>query len=168
MGGLVLVVQAVDRRFGHVRRKHDPAARHGMPAHVTLAYPFADPETLDAAGRDKLRAIFAEQPPLDLSFGVMGRFPGVLWLAPEPGAALAALTARIAEAFPEHPPYEGAFETVTPHVTLAHGQEAALDRLQARLADRLRSPVTARSDAATLFATRAGRWMPMERFPLGR
>ena len=39
--GLVLALPGLDpalRRW----RKHDPAARAGMPAHVTLIYPFMD------------------------------------------------------------------------------------------------------------------------------
>jgi hypothetical protein len=44
----------------------------------------------------------------------------VLYLAPEDPAPLNALTEAVAHAFPEHPPYEVAFEEVVPHLTVGH------------------------------------------------
>lgn len=167
MSGLVLVAQAVDGRFGRLRRRHDPAARQGMPAHVTLVFPFAEPQALSAEDRVRLATVFAGAAPLALTFAATGRFPGVLWLAPEPATAIVDLVMRLAEAFPDHPPYGGAFGTVVPHLTLAQGDEALLDRLEARIAGRLRQPIVAPVAAAVLFATRADRWTPVERFALG-
>lgn len=136
-----------------------------MPAHVTLVFPFAEPEDLSAHDRERLAGLFAAVPPLELSFGAIGRFPGVLWLSPEPAASVLALIEALATAFPDHRPYGGAFETAVPHLTVAQGEEAVLDRLEARLAPRLREPIVERVGAAVLFATRAGRWIPVERFP---
>jgi 2'-5' RNA ligase len=157
----------VDERFGRLRRRHDPAARQGMPAHITLVFPFAEPQALSPEDRRRLAAVFAGAAPLELTFAATGRFAGVLWLAPEPVAAIVDLVMRLAEAFPAYPPYGGTFGTVVPHLTLAQGDEALLSRLERRIAGRLRQPIVAPVQAAVLFATRADRWLPVERFALG-
>ena len=49
----------------------------------------------------------------------VGRWPDVVYLAPEPDAPFRRLTAALASAFPDYPPYEGAHEEVIPHLTVA-------------------------------------------------
>lgn len=53
----------------------------------------------------------------------VGRFPGVLCLAPDPAEPFIALTRAIEACWPQHPSYEGAFDDVVPHVTVVKGQE---------------------------------------------
>ena len=46
-------------------------------------------------------------------------FPdGIIHLVPEPDEPFRKLTARLAAEFPEHPPYEGRYGDVAPHLTL--------------------------------------------------
>ena len=49
-----------------------------------------------------------------------------MYLAPDPAAPFSALTDGIFRAFPDYPPFEGKFDTVVPHVTVAHGDEPLL------------------------------------------
>jgi hypothetical protein len=44
----------------------------------------------------------------------------VLWLAPDDPAPFRELTDRVYAAFPEHPPFAGAFADVVPHLTVGH------------------------------------------------
>ena len=64
-----------------------------------------------------------------MRFERTGRFPGVVWLAPEPAEPFIALTELLAAAFPDHPPYEGAHDEIVPHLTLGLGTESVLGRL---------------------------------------
>ena len=61
-----------------------------------------------------------------------------------------ALTDGIFRAFPDYPPFEGKFDTVVPHVTVAHGDEP--------LAVRTRSGVAHRAAAAPACRRAAPNW----------
>ena len=147
--------------------RHDPGATAGVPAHVTLLFPFLPSEDLTPVVRNRLARIAATGRPFDVRFERTGRFPGVLWLAPEPPAPFVELTERIAAAFPDHPPYEGAHADIIPHLSVALAQEAALDRLEGKVAawagfsDRVRG-------FEVLAESGTGRWHPRWRIPLGR
>ena len=67
----------------------------------------------------------------------VGRFPGVVYLGPEPRSEVDELVARLAAAFPETPPYGGAFGPApVPHLTVAtSADEGVLDEIERRLRD---------------------------------
>ncbi|THD82629.1 MAG: 2'-5' RNA ligase family protein [Phenylobacterium sp.] len=164
--GLVLLAPDLEPRIGDLRALHDPAARQGMPAHVTVLYPFMDPVDFGPTPRGRLADAVRGFPAFDLSFSRVGRFPEVLWIAPEPAEAILALVAAIVGAFPEFPPYGGQFETVIPHVTVAHGDGLDLGALEPELRRRLADPVIQRVDAVSLFTTVRRRWREVDRFLL--
>jgi hypothetical protein len=60
--------------------------------------------------RRALAEIAGSVEPFDARFGAVGRFPGIVYLVPEPGGRFTTLTDTIAARFPEYQPYEGAFE----------------------------------------------------------
>lgn len=146
-------------------RRHDPAARLGMPPHVTLIHPFRDSRRIDAEARARLTAALAPFGPLEMVFDRLGDFEGGVWLEPAEPGPIASLIARLAEAFPEHPPYGGAFDTVIPHLTLARAPERVLARVRAEAG--AAPPLRARADAVDLFGRFDPGWVPLERFALG-
>jgi 2'-5' RNA ligase len=89
---------------------------HGVPPHVTLLIPA--PPDMEAA-----EAALAEFSPFDVTFRRLDRFPGTLWLAPEPTEPFVAMIKALARQFPDNLPYEGMFEIVTPHLTVAQGDD---------------------------------------------
>jgi 2'-5' RNA ligase len=113
---------------------------HGVPPHVTLLIP-APPDVDGAA------AALAEFPPFDVTFARLGRFPGTLWLAPEPAEPFVAMTEALMRQFPEHAPYDGMFEAITPHLTVAQGDD--LSDADAALASGL--PLHSRASSIVLF-----------------
>jgi 2'-5' RNA ligase len=164
--GLVILVPALEPAVADLRAQHDPAARQGMPAHITLLYPFMDPVKLGPTPRSRLAAVIRGFPAFDLSFSRIGRFPEVLWIAPEPDEPLLALVRAIAVAFPDYPPYGGQFETVIPHVTVAHGDGLDLGALEPEVRGRLATPFVQRVDGASLFTTVRRKWREVDRFLL--
>jgi 2'-5' RNA ligase len=121
---------------------------HGVPPHITLLIPA--PPDLDAA-----QAALAEFGPFDVTFSGFGRFPETLWLAPDPAAPFVAMTEALIEAFPSHAPYGGVFEGITPHLTVAQGDElvAAERDITAAL------PLSSRASSVILFEqVAADRW----------
>jgi 2'-5' RNA ligase len=163
---VVITVPEAEPVVGDWRRRHTYDAPLGMPAHVTVLFPFVPFEQAgDAAGR--VAELMAAKPAFDLVFRRTARFPEVLYLDPEPARPFLALTAAIAGEWPEHPPYEGAHETVIPHLTVAESDDSALlDRIAAEVEPRL--PLEKRVTEASLFVeSDTGRWHEHSRFPLG-
>jgi hypothetical protein len=135
-----------------------------MEPHVTVLYPFVPASAIDDALIGALREVLARVPAFDLALATVRRFPGVLYLAPEPAAPFVAMTEACARRWPQHPPYEGAFPDVIPHLTLAEGPEPP--GLAERAAGLL--PIRARAEAAWLMAPSAGGgWERRAPLPLG-
>lgn len=153
------------------RRELDVAASWGVPAHVTVLYPFVPPAQLDDDVVARLRAVVAAAPAFDCTFGRCAWFgDDVLWLAPEPDRVFRALTGAVAAEFPDHPPYDGAFDDVVPHLTVGELRAGSAARLREAEADvTAQLPVFARIDHALLIAgTEApDSWRTVATLPLG-
>lgn len=154
---LVAVVPAVVPVVDVHRLRHDPMATRGVPAHVTILYPFRPVVDGPAAGRiDDICRGFA---PFHTTFATVDRFPGgVVWLRPEPDDTFIALTRAFVDAFPDCPPDGGEFAEIIPHLTVGSGLDAtAAELLQETLASRL--PVSATVERLTLLGEDdAGIW----------
>lgn len=159
----MLALPALDRPLRRWR-KFDPAARAGMPAHLTLVFPFMDSRGVDEAVRVRLRDALAPFGPIEMVFDRLGAFPGGVWLEPADSAPPLRLIQALAAAFPEHPPYGGAFERLIPHATIAQGPPELVARIQRDAPRRL--PLVARAEAVSLFARFDDGWVPIERFAL--
>jgi 2'-5' RNA ligase len=164
--GLVIRVPESEALVSRWRTEHDPSARDGMPAHVTVLFPFKPFEQITAADRAALAALFAAHEPFDLTFSEIGRFPDTLWLKPEPDAPFRALTRAVERAFPDYPIYSGAFDDVIPHLTVAQGSAAVLDEIEGALRRAFR-PFRSRATTVTLFA-KTGGWTAQGEFALGQ
>jgi 2'-5' RNA ligase len=162
----VVVRLPIPMALERVRRRGDPVAGVGIPAHVTILYPFVDPRELDADIRRELAAIAARHQPFRVRFERVRRWPSVVYLAPEPARPFARLTADLVAAFPHHPPYGGAFDEVVPHLTIAESAEAPLDEIAAEAAASLpfERPVTR---LEVLVEDGTGRWRSRWRLRLG-
>ena len=164
--GLVLLVPALEPKIDDLRARHDPAARQGMPAHITVLYPFMDPVKIGPTQRNRLAEVIRGFQPFDLTFQRIGRFPEALWIQPDPTEAIIAMVQAIVAAFPDYPPYRGQFETVIPHVTVGLGDSFELAAVEPELRRRLADPVRQRVEAVALFTTVRRKWREVDRFLL--
>jgi 2'-5' RNA ligase len=156
----IRVPAAIER----LRRANDRAARLGVPAHITILYPFVAVADLTPAVREDLTRIAGEFRAFKVSFPSAARWPGVVYLEPRPSWPFAALIDRVAASFPEHPPYAGTIAEVIPHLTVVESHEAALDEV--RSAARSALPFEATADALEVLAEGAdGRWRRRWRLP---
>ncbi len=169
---LVILVPEADPLVAAYRLRHDPSAAQGMPAHITLLYPFLPPAAIDDPVLAALRALFAAFPAFPYALSAVRAFPDLLYLAPEPDAPFRALIAALAARFPQTPPYGGSIplEEIVPHLTVAHTPDpeklAALRaRFTAQAAPRL--PLALRANEVWLMDNREGRWAQRQAFPLG-
>jgi 2'-5' RNA ligase len=161
---VVIEVPAAEPVVSRWRAKFDASVSLGLPAHLTVLAPFLPQERLDNGVLDRLEQICASVPAQDVCFGHTARFPGVLYLEPEPDDTLRALTTAIARQWPEAPPYGGRFADVVPHLTVALGAfdspfEAVEEAVQPEL------PIRARLDDACVYVYDGERWRHRARLP---
>jgi 2'-5' RNA ligase len=165
---LVPEAEGLPRSF---RDRYDPSAKDGMPAHITLLYPFKSPEEIDGKVLDNLRHCFSNFMPFEYRLITIKRFPGeVLYLAPEPEEPFRQLTLAIWGCYPETPPYRGRYLTVIPHLTVAdHMGEQGLGAVAREFeqATQGRLPIEAKAAEVALMDSRSGRWEINTTFRLG-
>lgn len=163
---LSVLVPTVDPLVREWRARYDTSARHGGTAHLTVLFPFLHRSRTDHGARTALGRIFAGHAPFELCFARCARFPGVLYLVPEPDEPLRALTKAVVARWPEQQPYGGVLGDPDPHLTVANtGTPAEHDMVEADLTDRL--PVTARVSEVGLVVHDGARWREWLSFPLG-
>jgi 2'-5' RNA ligase len=99
--------------------RYSPHLLTVSPAHITLIYPFVPVDELEAACQT-LRAIGREIAPFEITMRGYEQFPLVTFMAPANPAPILAVFHRILAAFPDYPPYRGAFgNALHPHMTVA-------------------------------------------------
>ncbi|MCH6170654.1 2'-5' RNA ligase family protein [Pseudonocardia alaniniphila] len=166
---VIVPVPEAEPVVGAFRASLDRSAGWGVPAHVTVIYPFLAPDRLGPDELRRLRDAVRSVPRFEVSFTEVRWFADtVVWLAPHPAEGFRALIDAVWSAFPECPPYRGAFGTPVPHLTI--GDDAALDTLSAAGdAVSRRLPVTASVHVAHLFQGSAapGAWRSVAELPLG-
>ena len=125
---LVVLVSEAEAAVSGVRARFDPSARLGVPAHVTLLFPFMPLSAVSEPVLASLQALFAGFASFTARFAAVRRWPNEAYLAPEPEAPFVALTRGIAARFPEYQPYEGRHTEIVPHLTIAQGSITAAER----------------------------------------
>ena len=165
---LIVRVPAAEAHVAHWRERFDPAARLGVPAHITLLFPFMSPELITADVLERISSFAASMQSFAFHLRAIGHFPGVLYLTPEPTAPFVTLTKGLVDLFPEFPPYEGQHDDVIPHLTVAHTDEVELLQVEAAVANSIRTaPIEAACEKIDLIENSTGMWKPMHAFALG-
>ena len=166
---LVILIPEVEVLVESFRNRYDPSAALGVPAHVTVLYPFKPPRELTAEVIQSLERLFAKFPGFDASFRELGRFSGVLYLSPMPDEKFRRLTEIVTERFPETLPYGGQFHDLVPHLTVAHVSDPEqLDEIAADFerAARAHVPIQAKVREIALLDNESGLWQVRWRFAL--
>jgi 2'-5' RNA ligase len=168
---LAVLVPEAEALVASDRAIYDPSAARGMPAHITLLYPFVAPDSIDDGVLHRLRSCFVGFARFDFALTMTRRFPDrTLYLAIEPEEPFRLLTLAIWQAFPEHPPYGGRYPTIVPHLTIADRQQPSrLDEIDREFdkASQGKLPIRAHAAEVTLLDTESGRWQRRDLFSLG-
>ena len=165
---LIVEIPEAEPAVGQLRDRLDPNARLGVPAHITVIYPFAPAEAIDTAARQRLADLFGSIFSFGFRLDQVGWFgQDVLWLGPADPAPFRVLTERVVAAFPAYPPFEGRFSEVVVHLTVGQGGPVGELR-SAEEAVRPRLPIDGTVRAVTLLTSEAdGRWRRRATFSLG-
>ncbi len=163
---IVIPVPEADPVVDRWRRRFDPGAVAGIPAHITLIVPWLARDRVDDEKLAELRHEMGATKAFDFSLTQVRWFDRrVLWLAPDPAEPFVALTARIAGRFAT-PPWGGTFETVVPHLTVARVTDREdLTPVAANVTAAL--PVRCRAEEAWVMVGDGHRWQVHSRASLG-
>jgi 2'-5' RNA ligase len=130
-GGLIVPVPEAEATLRPSNGEYLPVWSDGMPAHVTLLFPFFRLDQLDADSLATLKTMFAAAPSIRATFSEVGHFPEVVYLAPEPRDWFVRLTEALSARFGLLP-YGGIHSSIVPHLTVANRVLDAAE--QARIA----------------------------------
>jgi 2'-5' RNA ligase len=127
---LLIKVPTAEPAVAPYRSRLDWSAPLGVPAHITVLYPFLPPADIGAEVLASLSRLFASARRFSFVLYRTGWFgEQVLWLGPEEEGPFRALTQTAFAAFPSCPPYGGQFADVVPHLTV--GDTGPLSELHA-------------------------------------
>jgi 2'-5' RNA ligase len=162
---IIVPVGAIDvlqeRRLQEV-----PRGERGMPAHVTVLYPFLEPSAVDARVVERLRSVFGAFGTIEATFATVARFGPIVYLEPEPGDSFSALTRAVWSVWPQCPPYEGRYPEPIPHATIARvDADGDRLRLESELVGHL--PIRERLSRVELYASGDAGWQRLHEFTLG-
>jgi hypothetical protein len=166
---IVIKVPEVESVVGTHRRALDPSEEWGMPAHVTLLYPFLPPSDIDADVFTRLETIVCRHQQFSVEFFRAAWFDDeVLWLSPEPDLSFRRLTSDLFAAFPETPPYGGSITYPTPHLTVADGAGIHLMKMVESIVT-AKLPIKAEFDSVSVMvgSRERGSWKEIAGIPLG-
>lgn len=165
---VIVTVPSAEHAVGQYRAQFDSAAALGVPAHVTVLFPFVPPHAIDAQAIEMLATAIASVPRFHATFETTGWFgTKVLWVEPQPADRFQALTTAVANAFPAHLPYAGEHDEVIPHLTVGHGADE--ERLRHAEKQVLRHlPIRLTVTTATLWCgtDAPGSWQQVASLPL--
>jgi 2'-5' RNA ligase len=164
---LIVRVPSAEPAVGPWRARFDPSAVLGVPAHVTILFPFVALEEIDDAVKAAVRETVGQVQRFEVVFYRLERRPDVVWLLPEPDDRFRQLTAEVWSRFPQHPPYEGRFDGVIPHLTIAdHDLDALPTGFETAISRSL--PICHLTSEVELIGFSGLRWESVAGFPLAR
>ena len=151
-----------------LRERYDPTAAAGVPAHVTVLFPFISPDLITDSDLARTIETFQRFRPFEFRLEQVGRFPESLYLAPEPDEPFILLTEAIAREFPEYPPYGGKFTKIVPHLTVANRSAELSTIAETELSEIMKElgPIHAVCNVVELYENSSGHWRWAQSFPL--
>jgi 2'-5' RNA ligase len=166
----IIHVPEAGRCVQALRERFDPSAIRGVPPHVTVLAPFMPPERVTRTVLEQSQAALNEVPAFAFSLSKVGRFPTTAYLAPEPNAPFIALTQSLVRKFPEYPPFSGEFDSIVPHLTVAHGSASAAETVAVELVATMKAhgPIVSYCASVVLLENSSGIWKRLHTFSLPR
>jgi 2'-5' RNA ligase len=166
---LTIMVPEAEAFVRSFRAGYDSLNGFDVPAHITINHPFCPKKEAEPQLEAILVDLFSAMPAFQFALTEVRRFAETLYLAPEPDANFRALINAVTERFPESPPYEGQYEDVVPHLTVAYledGQaiEAMALALEAAAAEVL--PIAGEVKEVLLIEKIGGVWHERRGFQL--
>ncbi|AJC19846.1 2'-5' RNA ligase family protein [Pandoraea pulmonicola] len=159
----VVKVPEAEPMVADLRQQYDPSTRVGVPAHITVLYPFMAPEHITPSVLSQAHRVFSSIPAFSFRLDAVGCFDKrVVFLRPAVPDPFVALTTAIAGEFPDYPPFGGRHSEIVPHLTVSVEPDV-VDPVSSALHRRLQGAVgiESRCTHITLLENSSGRWVEM-------
>jgi 2'-5' RNA ligase len=152
---LIVEVPEAEAAVRDIRLQYDWSAARGVPAHITVLFPFADSSDVE---EQALAELFQAHPSFDFVLDRIERWDdGIVWLHPEPSRPFEQLTVAVWRRWPKYPPYEGSIDVVIPHLTIS----------ETPIEVDIELPIGSRASEVTLIEESTdGNWRTCRAFPL--
>lgn len=169
---LVVVMREAEGILAPWRRRHlSSTVERGIPAHVTILFPFVAARDLDSGLVARIRELYDSIAPFRCELTSIGSFPGYAWLGPEPVDRFLDLMEIAFRAFPDLPPYGEADLDPIPHCTVGAADEPErLAEIVAEVRDGLgpELPISCNVEEVTILEELEDEtWRERESVPLG-
>lgn len=164
---MVLVVPPAEPVLTAVKQRYPEAVREGVPAHVSLLYPFLPADEIYDGVLNALSEIVATTEPLTVFFGECYRKDEFVALRPDPISGVRALGDAVQRRWPHLVPYAGRFGEPEPHVTVALHTTAERAFVVADEIVPPHLPIEARLSDVWLVVYTGDRWTVRRKFALG-
>jgi 2'-5' RNA ligase len=167
--GLIIEVPEAEPAVSELRWRMDGNARLGIPAHITVLFPFMPAASIDDAVLRRLAGVFTAARAFEHRLVRTNWFDeDVLWLAPEDEVPFRALTESVHREFPDYPPFGGLYDDVVPHLTIADRCPLEQMRSAEHLVEK-HLPISCIATAVSLVVQRdaSGEWTRATSFALG-
>jgi 2'-5' RNA ligase len=115
---IIIPVPEVEAIVGPLRLEYDGTAGLGVPAHITVLYPFCPPQSVGTE-IETLREACRSIEMFPFSFTEVRRFPSTVYLHPDKSEVFVQITKTLARLWPQCKPYGGIHDEVIPHLTVA-------------------------------------------------
>ena len=165
---IILPVQEVELLVSDFRRRYDPLASVGVPAHITINYPFTPHINRPKKAGADLLVLISEFSQFYYNLTEIRTFDQVVYLFPEPTEPFISLIKAIFTRFPDSPPYKGEFTQPIPHLTVAQVEKDEILQVKEELTKRLGSllPLPAKARELWLIDNSEKIWKRRQVFPL--
>jgi 2'-5' RNA ligase len=159
----IVHVSEAEQLVGRLRLKYDATAALGVPAHITILFPFMSPERITPNVVHAVADAFAIVRSFEFTLNEVRRWPKTTYLAPEPKQPFIQLTRAVTAKFPKYPPYAGEHLEIVPHLTVALGDVhvAVTSESELRAALLRSGPIRAFCRAVELIENSSGTWRTM-------
>ena len=168
VSAFVVEVPAAESLVGELRSRFDATSKLGVPAHITVLFPFMAPDEITSDVLCEAQTALNAVQSFGFSLPKIGRFAATAYLSPAPSEPFVALTTALTQRFPMFRPYGDAHERTVPHLTVAYGDASNAVAAAAELEQRLcaSGPIRTRCKSVTLLENSSGRWREMHVFSL--
>ena len=168
MPSAIVVRARLPRALERVRRQSIANAADGVPAHLTMLYPFVEPAGLDGRVRRRIESVARLHAPFEYRMVELRRWPDTVYVAVDQEAPFVRLQADLAAAFPDYPIYgsSSVFDYV-PHISVVEGYGLAV-AIEREPPSAVGLPAGTRATGLEVIATGPdGRWATVWRIRLG-
>lgn len=166
----IVRVPEAEAHVAALRSRFDASVHLGVPAHITILFPFMAPDQITQSVLAQAQAALSQVQSFAFSLNQVRRFPATAYLAPEPAEPFIVLTESLVRSFPAFPPFGGEHASIIPHLTVANGNasEAEVAAAELELEIQKSGPISGFCSSVSLLENSSGRWREMHVFPLPR